>query len=74
MLQTDQMTSGAPPQYGSGDPVNVRAMMTEPEVTQDKSQVRGVQDVELDCLMVVTRQEHVNLGGLVGDCSQDIAV
>lgn len=43
-------------------------LMKELGVTQDKRQVRGVQCVKVDCLMVVTRQHYVNLDGLVGRC------
>lgn len=43
-------------------------LMKEPGVTLDKRQVKGVQCVKVDCLMVVTRQHYVKLDGLVGRC------
>lgn len=63
------MHGGTPIQYGPSDPVNVGVMMAEPGVTQDEGS-----DVKLECIMVVTRQEHSNLDGLVGDSTLDMVV
>lgn len=59
---------------GTGLPVNVGVMPTEPWMTQDERQVGMVQDVELDGLVVIAGQEHGNLGGLVRDRAQSVAI
>lgn len=42
--------------------------------SQDNRQMKGVQDMELDGLVMIVKQEHVDLGGMVGDFFLDVAV
>ncbi|KAG7496312.1 extracellular calcium-sensing receptor-like [Solea senegalensis] len=56
---------------GTSLPVDEGIMMGE---TQKKWLARKVQDVELDMLADVARQEHGNLAGLVCDCAQNLAI
>lgn len=59
---------------GTSLPVDVGVMPMEPWINQDKRQVRVVQNVQLDGLVVIARQEYGNLGGLVRDCAQSMAI
>lgn len=74
MFMTGTMTGSHSLTDGTGLPVVVEVMQMEPWVTQDEQWLRRIQDVELDGLMVVTRQEHGNLGGLVSDCALSVAI
>ena len=48
-------------------------MLKEPWKTQDEQQLRMIQDVELDGIVVIARHEYRNLGGLVCECAQSVA-
>ncbi len=74
MLEAGEMTGCPPFMDGTGLPVNVGVMPMEPWVTQNERQTRRVQDVELDGFVVIARQKHGNLGGLVHDSAQSVAV
>lgn len=58
LLEAGEVAGSSLPMDGTGLPVNVGVMPMEPWMTQDERQVRMVQDVELDGLVVIARQEH----------------
>lgn len=74
MLEAGEVAGCSPPTDGTGLPVNVWVMSTEPRKTQDERQVRMIQNVELDALVVIPGQEHRNLGGLVCDGAESVAI
>ena len=74
MLEAGEVAGCFPPMDSTGLPVNVGVMPTEPWKTQDEQQVIMIQDVELDGLVVIAGQEHGNLGGLVCDSAQSVAI
>lgn len=74
LLWAVKMTGRTPLTDGPGHPVNVGVVSTKSGVTQNEGLTRGVQDVELDLLMMVARQKHGNQGCLGRDSTQDMSV
>ena len=74
MLQAPLMTGGAPFQNGPSGPVDMRVVKTEPWIPLDERQAGGAQNVELDCFVMIAREQKVNRRGLMCDSAQDMSV